>query len=78
MTDAKDYEVAVVGGGPGGLTAALYTTRLGHDTAVIDRGGGREGGPHPGRFARPRRHEIAGALNRLRSLRVNAAERAAH
>ena len=29
---------------------------------------------HPGRLARPRRHEIAGALNRLRSLRVEAAK----
>lgn len=28
---------------------------------------------HPGRLARPRRHEIAGALNRLRSLRIEAA-----
>ncbi len=37
----EDYQVTVVGGGPAGLTAALYTTRLGHDTAVIDRGGGR-------------------------------------
>jgi len=36
-----NYEVTVVGGGPAGLTAALYTTRLGHDTAVINRGGGR-------------------------------------
>lgn len=28
-------------------------------------------GEHPGNFARPRRHEIAAALNRLRSLRIN-------
>ncbi|ELZ20742.1 NAD(P)/FAD-dependent oxidoreductase [Natrinema limicola] len=38
---SHDYEVAVVGGGPAGLTSALYTTRLGHETAVFDRGGGR-------------------------------------
>jgi len=35
------YEVVVVGGGPAGMTAALYSTRLGHDTAVVNRGGGR-------------------------------------
>ncbi len=36
-----EYEIAVVGGGPAGLTTALYGTRLGHDTVLIDRGGGR-------------------------------------
>jgi thioredoxin reductase (NADPH) len=37
----SEYEVVVVGGGPAGLSTALYTTRLGHETAVVDRGGGR-------------------------------------
>jgi thioredoxin reductase (NADPH) len=36
-----EYEVVVVGGGPAGMTAALYSTRLGHSTAVVNRGGGR-------------------------------------
>jgi len=39
--DPQQYEVAVIGGGPAGLSAALYTTRLSHETVVIDRGGGR-------------------------------------
>ena len=39
--ERHDYEVVVVGDGPAGATTALYTTRLGHETAVIDRGGGR-------------------------------------
>lgn len=44
MSDTSDptaYETIVVGGGPAGLTTALYTTRLTHETAVVDRGGGR-------------------------------------
>jgi thioredoxin reductase (NADPH) len=41
MSENSEYQVAVVGGGPAGLTAALYTTRLGHDTVVVNRGGGR-------------------------------------
>jgi len=42
MSEAHpEYQVAVIGGGPAGLTTALYTTRLGHDTVLIDRGGGR-------------------------------------
>lgn len=44
MTDDSSierYEVVVVGGGPAGLSTALYTTRLGHSTALVDRGGGR-------------------------------------
>lgn len=40
-SDEHRYEIVVVGGGPAGLTAALYGSRLGHETAVFDRGGGR-------------------------------------
>jgi len=31
------YEVAIVGGGPAGLTAALYTARNGRKTVIIER-----------------------------------------
>lgn len=41
MTEFQPHEVVVVGGGPAGTTAAMYTTCLGHDTALIDRDGGR-------------------------------------
>jgi thioredoxin reductase (NADPH) len=41
MDRQQAYEVVVVGGGPAGLTAALYTTRLGHRTALVPREGDR-------------------------------------
>jgi len=36
-----EHEVAVVGGSPAGQTAPLYSTRLGHPTVLLGRGGGR-------------------------------------
>ena len=36
MTD-KIYDVVVVGGGPGGFTAALYATRAGLDTVLVEK-----------------------------------------
>ncbi|QZP37788.1 NAD(P)/FAD-dependent oxidoreductase [Halobaculum magnesiiphilum] len=39
--DEFDFDVTVVGAGPAGLTSALYATRLGLDTLVVNRGGGR-------------------------------------
>ncbi len=41
QTEQHSYEVVVVGGGPAGQMAAMYTTRLGHRTALVGRGGGR-------------------------------------
>ncbi|MFC4448812.1 NAD(P)/FAD-dependent oxidoreductase [Halorussus aquaticus] len=41
MAQTPAYEVVVVVGGPAGLTTALYATRLGHRTALVNREGGR-------------------------------------
>lgn len=42
----KYYDVMIIGGGPAGLTAAVYTSREGLDTLVIEKGGmgGQVGG----------------------------------
>lgn len=41
MSQPSNHDIVVIGGGPSGLTTAIYTTRLGHDTALINRKGGR-------------------------------------
>jgi alkyl hydroperoxide reductase subunit AhpF len=41
MAQTPAHEVVGVGGGPAGLTTALYAARLGHRTALVDREGGR-------------------------------------
>ncbi len=35
---AKQYDVVVIGAGPGGMTAALYASRANLSVAMIDRG----------------------------------------
>ncbi|MFZ6026312.1 MAG: NAD(P)/FAD-dependent oxidoreductase [Chloroflexota bacterium] len=37
-TDTTPYDVLIVGGGPAGVTAAIYTSRAGLKTLVIDKG----------------------------------------
>ena len=34
----KEYEVAIIGGGPAGLTAGMYSSRYGLNTILIERG----------------------------------------
>ena len=58
----------------GVVTVAELLDRLeelidGEGLDVLDLRGG--GGRHPGNYARPRRYEVAAALNRLRTLRVS-------
>ncbi|WP_049971467.1 FAD-dependent oxidoreductase [Haladaptatus cibarius] len=36
--DTPDYDVVIVGGGPGGCSAGVFTARYGLDTVIFDRG----------------------------------------
>ena len=37
MTHGHIYDMIIVGGGPGGYTAALYAARAGLDTLVLEK-----------------------------------------
>ncbi|MFZ0443239.1 MAG: FAD-dependent oxidoreductase, partial [Bacillus sp. (in: firmicutes)] len=38
MTEEKIYDVIIVGAGPGGMTAAVYTSRANMSTLMLERG----------------------------------------
>ncbi len=45
---SKQFDVIVIGGGPGGYIAAIRAAQLGFNTACIDEWKNSEGGPAPG------------------------------
>src|SRR3954462_1074500 len=45
---AKNFDVVVIGGGPGGYIAAIRAAQLGFSTACIDDWKNEKGGPAPG------------------------------
>jgi dihydrolipoamide dehydrogenase len=45
---AKNFDVVVIGGGPGGYIAAIRAAQLGFATACIDNWKNAQGGPAPG------------------------------
>jgi dihydrolipoamide dehydrogenase len=45
---AKNFDVVVIGGGPGGYIAAIRAAQLGFNTACIDEWKNGKGGPAPG------------------------------
>jgi pyruvate/2-oxoglutarate dehydrogenase complex dihydrolipoamide dehydrogenase (E3) component len=44
----KNFDVVVIGGGPGGYIAAIRAAQLGFNTACIDEWKNDKGGPAPG------------------------------
>src|SRR6201746_2107465 len=45
---SKNFDVVVIGGGPGGYVAAIRAAQLGFSTACIDEWKNDKGGPAPG------------------------------
>ncbi|HEY8357742.1 MAG TPA: FAD-dependent oxidoreductase, partial [Ramlibacter sp.] len=45
---SKQFDVVVIGGGPGGYIAAIRAAQLGFNTACIDEWKNGKGGPAPG------------------------------
>ena len=45
---SKQFDVIVIGGGPGGYIAAIRAAQLGFNTACIDEWKNAAGGPAPG------------------------------
>src|SRR5207253_7624787 len=45
---AKNFDVVVIGGGPGGYIAAIRAAQLGFNTACIDEWKNKDGKPAPG------------------------------
>ncbi|MFY8123026.1 MAG: FAD-dependent oxidoreductase, partial [Silanimonas sp.] len=45
---SKNFDVVVIGGGPGGYIAAIRAAQLGLNTACIDEWKNDKGGPAPG------------------------------
>ena len=37
-TDSREFDIAIVGGGPAGLTAAIWSARYLHSVALVDSG----------------------------------------
>jgi len=48
MSNAKQFDVVVIGGGPGGYVAAIRAAQLGFQVACIDEWKNEKGGPAPG------------------------------
>jgi dihydrolipoamide dehydrogenase len=48
LTMSKNFDVIVIGGGPGGYIAAIRAAQLGFNTACIDEWKNAAGGPAPG------------------------------